>query len=304
MKVEVVCDPDCPNVPEARAQLLRAFAEAEISPGWIEWNRDSAVAPIYARAFGSPTVLVNGRDVAEQTSPSGNACCRLYPDPSGTLRGAPSVEQIVVALKACLLVSPSPPLSHPTPEGRRALTGTNVTKAGQLCSFTGTNDMNQRSNSGAVWLGAGVLGTVAFAAVVLALQDHYSMRVNSTGEAGRAGSVIAKFSPQENRHPHLENAAATPFPVLALTPRHDVQANAGSWSTEHRKASGQAMELHVPRTRSRASMRPVDVKTRLIALWHQSLARSETSVTRRRSPGKHRQAQESFSALTMRQVAQ
>jgi hypothetical protein len=169
--------------------------------------------------------------------------------------------------------------------------------------------MNQRSNSGAVLLAAGVLGTVAFAAVVLALQDHHSMKVNSTGEAGPAGSVIAKFSPQENRYPHLENAAATPFPVLALTPSHDVQANAGSWSTGHRKASGQAwnsMSLAL----SRASMRPVDVKTRLIALWHQSLARSERSVrwnffanmkgvgsksvTRRRSPGKRRQAQESF----------
>jgi hypothetical protein len=134
--------------------------------------------------------------------------------------------------------------------------------------------MKQRSNSGAVWLAAGVLGTVAFAAVVLAVQDHHSMQVNSTEEAGPAGSVIAKFSPQENRYPHLENAAATPFPLLALTPSHDIQANADSRSTDHRKASGQAMELHVPRTRSRASMRPVDVKTRLIALWHQSLARS------------------------------
>ena len=100
MKVEVVCDPDCPNVPEVRAQLLRAFAEAGIPPGWIEWNRDSAAAPIYTHAFGSPTVLVNGQDVAEPTSASGNACCRLYPHPSGSLRGAPSVEQIVVALKA------------------------------------------------------------------------------------------------------------------------------------------------------------------------------------------------------------
>jgi mercuric ion transport protein len=122
MKVEVVCDPDCRNLPEARAQLLRAFAEAGISPRWIEWNRDSKAAPIYVRAFGSPTVLVNGQDVAEQASTSGNACCRLYPDASGNLRGAPSVEQIVVALKACLLVRPSPSLSHPAPEGRRTLT--------------------------------------------------------------------------------------------------------------------------------------------------------------------------------------
>ena len=170
--------------------------------------------------------------------------------------------------------------------------------------------MKQRSNRGAVWLAAGVLGTVGFAAVVLAIQDHYSMKVNSTKEAGPTGSVIAEFSPQENRYPHLENAAATPFPVLASTPSHDVRANAGSWSTEHRKAFGQAMELHVPRTRSRASMRPVDVKTRLITLWHQSLARSDRSVswnffanmkgvgsksvTRHRSPGKQRQAHESF----------
>jgi mercuric ion transport protein len=119
MKVEVVCDPDCPNVPEARAQLSRAFAEAGISPRWIEWNRDSKAAPIYVRAFGSPTVLVNGQDVAERTSTSGNACCRLYPDPSGSLRGAPSVEQIVIALKACLLVRPSPPLFHPAGQFHR-----------------------------------------------------------------------------------------------------------------------------------------------------------------------------------------
>jgi hypothetical protein len=69
--------------------------------------------------------------------------------------------------------------------------------------------MNQRSNSGAVWLATGVLSTAAFAAVVLAIQDHYSMKVNSTEEAGPAGSVPAKFSPQENRYPHFENAAST-----------------------------------------------------------------------------------------------
>src|SRR6266436_5968032 len=107
MKVEFIYDPDCPNVAEARAQLLRAFTETGISPRWAEWSRDSAEAPAYARGFGSPTLLVNGHDVAEQTSAHGNACCRLYADPSGALRGAPSVEQIVAALQARRLAGPT-----------------------------------------------------------------------------------------------------------------------------------------------------------------------------------------------------
>jgi mercuric ion transport protein len=91
MKVELIYDPDCPNVAEARAQLLRAFAETGITPRWVEWRRDSAETPACARGFGSPTLLVNGHDVAGQTSVYGNACCRLYADLSGTLRVAPSV---------------------------------------------------------------------------------------------------------------------------------------------------------------------------------------------------------------------
>ena len=58
MKVEFIYDLDCPNVAEARAQLLRAFTETGISPRWVEWSRDSAAAPAYARGFGSPTLLV------------------------------------------------------------------------------------------------------------------------------------------------------------------------------------------------------------------------------------------------------
>ena len=73
MTVEFIYDPDCPNVAEARAQLLRAFSETGISPRWVEWNRDSAEAPANARGFGSPTLLVNGRDVAEQRCTHGNA---------------------------------------------------------------------------------------------------------------------------------------------------------------------------------------------------------------------------------------
>src|SRR5438132_1237937 len=100
MKVEFIYDSDCPNVAEARAQLLRAFTATGISPRWVEWNRNSVEAPSYARSFGSPTLLVNGHDVAGKTSSSENACCRLYADPSGMLKGVPAVDQIVAALQA------------------------------------------------------------------------------------------------------------------------------------------------------------------------------------------------------------
>ena len=55
--------------------------------------------------------------------------------------------------------------------------------------------MNQRSNSGAIWLEAGVLGTVAFAAVVLAIQRT----IRAFPGAAASGSFSApRFS--RNRH--------------------------------------------------------------------------------------------------------
>lgn len=95
--VELIYDGDCPNVADARAQLLRAFAETEIAPRWQEWRGDDARSPIHAQGYGSPTILVNGNDVAA-TEPGG-ACCRLYAQPDGSMRGVPSVEAIASALK-------------------------------------------------------------------------------------------------------------------------------------------------------------------------------------------------------------
>jgi hypothetical protein len=108
---------------------------------------------------------------------------------------------------------------------------------------------------------------------------------SSTGKmtSKQATSVNRSFteiSPKENSSSQMEAAAATPTPVLAFTPeinRHDVQANAGSWTAAHRQDSGRVMGLNPPRARSKSSVRLrfVDVKMRLIALWHQSLVQSE-----------------------------
>lgn len=98
LTVELIYDNDCPNVKAARAQLLRAFVEAGLSPQWQEWDRNAPGSPPQVRAYGSPTILINGQDAAD-TPPSTDAeCCRLYMDDSGGLRGVPAVAAITSAL--------------------------------------------------------------------------------------------------------------------------------------------------------------------------------------------------------------
>ena len=58
LKVELVYDKDCPNVAEARHNLLRAFAEAGTPARWTEWDQSRPETPARPRGFGSPTVLV------------------------------------------------------------------------------------------------------------------------------------------------------------------------------------------------------------------------------------------------------
>lgn len=92
--VDLVYSPDCPNVPLARANLLLAFARAGVRPRWSEHRIGDPDAPGHTRGYGSPTILIDGRDVAGE-SPSSEVTCRLY---SGATR-APTAEQIAQALQ-------------------------------------------------------------------------------------------------------------------------------------------------------------------------------------------------------------
>lgn len=108
-KIELVYDSDCPNVCGCRNALRLALAQfgaqngaqlgAELS--WSEWDRNSVDTPTAYRSLGSPTVLVNGRDVCALTAagePEGNSC-RIYADnESGSLSGVPSIQSILDAL--------------------------------------------------------------------------------------------------------------------------------------------------------------------------------------------------------------
>jgi mercuric ion transport protein len=51
-------------VAAAREQLRRAFQEVGVPANWQEWDRGNPSSPDYARRYGSPTILVEGRDVA------------------------------------------------------------------------------------------------------------------------------------------------------------------------------------------------------------------------------------------------
>jgi hypothetical protein len=107
----------------------------------------------------------------------------------------------------------------------------------------------------------------------------------STGEitSGPGSSVDHAFTetpPQGIPSSPTEPAASTP--VLALTPesnRNDAQANPDSGALARRQDSGRAIgpQARNARNRSSVAFRYVDVKKRLLELWHQSLAESEKS---------------------------
>ncbi|MGI9091374.1 MAG: hypothetical protein ACR2GG_09750 [Gemmatimonadaceae bacterium] len=100
-RIELVYDRDCPNVSDCRDALRLALTEFGVQLSWGEWDRNSADTPAAYRGFGSPTVLINGRDMyasAEAVAPEGNSCRIYADDKSGSLSGAPSVRSIVNAL--------------------------------------------------------------------------------------------------------------------------------------------------------------------------------------------------------------
>lgn len=70
---------------------------------WTEWERGAADSPARAKGYGSPTVLVDGKDVAGEAAGAAaqdgeSPSCRLYRNGAGRASGVPAVEQIAAAL--------------------------------------------------------------------------------------------------------------------------------------------------------------------------------------------------------------
>src|SRR6516165_8341488 len=97
MTVELIYDRECPNVQAARANLIKAIAASSREARWTEWDSSAADSPPHVKGYGSPTVLVDGKDVAENSASGAGASCRLYRRGGVRFDGAPSVEEIVAA---------------------------------------------------------------------------------------------------------------------------------------------------------------------------------------------------------------
>ena len=99
--IELIYDPECPNVPKAREQLLEAFAMLALPPRWQEWRTDDPKMPDHAQGYGSPTILVDGQDLSGSGEIDGTAGCRVYATAEG-LSGVPTVEEIVACIRSSL----------------------------------------------------------------------------------------------------------------------------------------------------------------------------------------------------------
>jgi mercuric ion transport protein len=103
LRVDLIYAADCPNVALARGNLRLALKQLGLQLRWNEHVIGTATAPRHVRGYGSPTLLIDGQDVAGLV-PTGEASCRIYASPEGRA-GAPSVAQITVAVRDRLIAT-------------------------------------------------------------------------------------------------------------------------------------------------------------------------------------------------------
>ena len=101
MKIEFLYFDGCPNADAARENLKNALQQLGLPYKWDEINLNSSNVPDTLKSYGSPTVLVDGKDINGAVDSSGSSNCRLYLTEKGFL-GAPPVETITSSIKRIL----------------------------------------------------------------------------------------------------------------------------------------------------------------------------------------------------------
>ena len=98
MRIQLLTHPGCPNASATREQLVKALALAGVEVRIEEIDTTAENTPEHLRGWGSPTVLIDGEDVAGEKSPAGSSC-RLYRGADGRLSGVPPAALVVRVLR-------------------------------------------------------------------------------------------------------------------------------------------------------------------------------------------------------------
>jgi hypothetical protein len=98
MELTVLAVPDCPNAAvlvERLAAVLADCPDAVILRRRVGDEREAAETGM----AGSPTLLINGTDPFAVPGQAPGLFCRLYRDAAGRLAGAPSAEDLRLAVE-------------------------------------------------------------------------------------------------------------------------------------------------------------------------------------------------------------
>jgi predicted DsbA family dithiol-disulfide isomerase len=101
MELTVLAVPACPNA----ALLEKRLAEAVAGLPGVRVAREVVHDERQAAALGmrgSPTLLIDGRDPFAAPGQPASLSCRLYPQPDGSIAGAPSAHALRQALAKAL----------------------------------------------------------------------------------------------------------------------------------------------------------------------------------------------------------
>jgi hypothetical protein len=90
--VELIYFSGCPHVEAARTALRAALEQVGQTPVWQEWDQTRPGAPAHVHGLGSPTILVERRDVTGASIPTTGRACRAD--------GIPTPAVIAAALAA------------------------------------------------------------------------------------------------------------------------------------------------------------------------------------------------------------
>ena len=155
-------------------------------------------------------------------------------------------------------------------------------------SAPATSDTISKFNRDTVWLATGVLGTLVFAALMIAVQECQRKATEAerdlllTANPANVASVIAKSS-NANGQISLGQASSVDHGLtensqqeIPSSQTEPVVSTVLALTAETNRDGGRAIgpKIRNVSDRSSAASRNIDVKRRLIELWHQSLATS------------------------------